>query len=146
MCCNNNKLTRDFATGFINSTNSYEGDYTFGIVRFATYAHKETDSLIEAGPAIDKIEQLAYSGGFTNTGQAIKQCAELLDDFGTASHSVIVVITDGIPTRSTDGRTTNAQHLAYAIDQADLAKVDHKIVGVTVNTVSTVTQNVKDML
>jgi len=93
-----NVETKDFATFLIgNLTASPEiGEARFGVVEFATNS-EVTSALTTPGNAITAVNGIVYTGGWTNTEQAIRNCTETLKD-STADEKSIVLLTDGAPT------------------------------------------------
>ena len=68
---------------------------------FATDATKRTD-LTTADDAKKAVADLAYTGGWTNTEDALKTCqATLPKNPGPTVKNVILLFTDGIPTKCT---------------------------------------------
>ena len=90
--------TKDFATFLIgNLTASPEiGEARFGIVEFATNS-EVTSALTTPVNAINAVNGIVYTGGWTNTEQAIRNCTETLKD-STADEIITVLLTDGAPT------------------------------------------------
>jgi len=68
----------------------------FSVVEFATRA-KITSGLVNSTTAINAVENIDYTGGWTNTEQAIRNCTETLKD-STADEIITVLLTDGAPT------------------------------------------------
>ena len=142
ICCVNHYLERQFATQFIDTMAMFKGTSQYAVVTFADTADKII-GLSESDEATSAINSLTYTGGFTNTGQAIMKCGHYLDH-GSSKNKVIIVLTDGEPTRSIEGNDKNSQHLAYAMDKATAEKnKGTTIIGVTVDTVSTDVAKVK---
>ncbi|KAL7559628.1 hypothetical protein ACA910_015313 [Epithemia clementina (nom. ined.)] len=141
LCCSNYEKERNFATKFISTMDSHGGSQRFAVVSFADAAHQEI-SLQEAYLANYKIDRLTYTGGKTNTGEAIKSCIDYLYD-GFAEHKAIVILTDGLPTMSYQG---NLDHMGYAREQANTAKMAGiTIMPVAINTPSTTMANLHEL-
>lgn len=91
LCCGNYEGVTTFAKNYVSSLN---GLGTVSVVKYGS-----TASVISpqgsADDAETAIETSAYTGGYTNTEDAIKKCKKELK--GTAN-PVIVLITDGTPT------------------------------------------------
>eukprot|EP00522_Entomoneis_paludosa_P006012 CAMPEP_0172440164 /NCGR_PEP_ID=MMETSP1065-20121228/892_1 /TAXON_ID=265537 /ORGANISM="Amphiprora paludosa, Strain CCMP125" /LENGTH=1410 /DNA_ID=CAMNT_0013188947 /DNA_START=89 /DNA_END=4321 /DNA_ORIENTATION=- len=127
-CCTNFVDTRDFAANFITQANNMEYDQSFSIVSFATESGIRVPNgyagLTDAGAAINFLSSsFAYTGGWTITGDAIADCHASLD---TSSNEgkVMVLITDGTPTRGGGGSngSSEPQHKIFATAKADAAK------------------------
>ena len=92
--------TKDFATFLIgNLTASPEiGEARFGIVEFATNS-EVTSPLTTPVNAKAAIDGIVYTGGWTNTEQAIRNCTATLKAPGSmADLKVMLLLTDGAPT------------------------------------------------
>ena len=79
-----------------------ENTAQYSVVDFATRAFiRKPDplgpALLDPAAAITEVEGLKYTGGWTNTEQAIRNCTETLKD-STADEKSIVLLTDGAPT------------------------------------------------
>jgi hypothetical protein len=91
--------TKEFATFLIgNLTDTIEPENTveFSVVEFATQAFI-TSGLTDDVAAKAAVNGIAYSGGFTNTEQAILKCNATLNT-STADVKYIALFTDGAPT------------------------------------------------
>ena len=91
--------TKEFATFLIgNLTDAIEPENTveFSVVEFATQA-VITSGLTDDVAAKAAVSGISYTGGWTNTEQAIRNCTETLKD-STADEKSIVLLTDGAPT------------------------------------------------
>ena len=67
------------------------------------------------------ISSLVYSGGGTNTGDAIRECHSTFDLQQQDEENVIVLVMDGKPTRSPAGKDKE-KALEHAMEQANDAK------------------------
>lgn len=90
LCCGNYQHLTTFATNYINNL----GAGTFSVVKFGTTASAVSPQGT-AGDAKTAIATSAYTGGYTNTEDAIYQCKEQLTG---QTNPVIVLVTDGTPT------------------------------------------------
>jgi hypothetical protein len=70
------------------------------VVEFATQASKTSD-LVNSTAAIDAVNAIVYSGGFTNLQQGILKCNATLKE-SKADVKVIVPVSDGEPNRRND--------------------------------------------
>lgn len=78
-------------------------------MRYADSAEIEMQ-LGSAKNALAKLGQLDYSGGYTNTGDALKFCASTLE--GSTNRKLVVLITDGKPTRPSSDPWGHAERSA----------------------------------
>jgi len=142
-CCDNFVHERQYATNLINAVEGLEVDGNpvegnqYGLVQFSYDSHKRVPSTAGLVPADNVLDYLrdsfVYSGGLTNTGDAIKDCHDNIKPVDNL-RKVIVLVTDGKPTKG----ASDSDHYGYALDQADAAKYDGAIIlPVQVNTVST---------
>ena len=127
LCCYNHEMEREFATKFISTMDSYGGTQRFSLVTFADDGH-QVMSLQTADLANYDIDRLVYTGGKTNTGEAIKNCHDFLSN-GHAPNKAMIILTDGKPTASYEG---NEDHMGYARQEATSAK----LAGITVMAVT----------
>ena len=105
---------RDFVTSIVKKVHSIGGNKQFSMVTFSDSAktiHGLTDS---ESTAVNAVQGAAYVGGYTHTGGGIKACADTLTNVN--SERLILLVTDGTPTRPSSGA------LSYANQQATLAK------------------------
>jgi hypothetical protein len=91
MCCGNYRDVATFSKNYINSLN---GVGSVSVVKYGSTA-SVASAQGTAAAAINAIDTKAYSGGYTNTEDAIYQCKNELQ--GT-TNPVIVLVTDGTPT------------------------------------------------
>jgi len=143
-CCNNFVYERDYASDLVRAIEEVTVDgsvvqgHKFGLVQFATESYKKEPSqagLVPAASFFDYLQNsMVYTGGMTHTGGAIEDCRDNLNAAG-GSNKVMVLVTDGKPTRPTDTGTGKLK----ATEQANIAKDDYgiTIVPVLVDTVST---------
>eukprot|EP00523_Entomoneis_sp_CCMP467_P021388 CAMPEP_0168844534 /NCGR_PEP_ID=MMETSP0727-20121128/8789_1 /TAXON_ID=265536 /ORGANISM="Amphiprora sp., Strain CCMP467" /LENGTH=1052 /DNA_ID=CAMNT_0008898185 /DNA_START=33 /DNA_END=3191 /DNA_ORIENTATION=+ len=140
-CCKNFVYERDYAGSLVNAIGEVTVDgnivqgHEFGLVQFATDSNKAQPSqagLVRADSFLDYLQNdFVYTGGYTNTGGAIKDCHENLQEAG-GSKKVMVLVTDGTPTKPS-GRSKT-----YATEQATAAKNNGiTILPVLIKTVST---------
>jgi hypothetical protein len=90
-CCGNYNTVSGFAVDYINSLG---GKGSVSVVKFGSLATVASPQGTGAD-AVAAIGASSYTGGYTNTEQAITKCTEQLA--GTAN-PVIVLVTDGTPT------------------------------------------------
>ena len=101
LCCPNYYVTaKNFTIATINGVQS-KTNGTYGIIRFATDA-TIAQNLAPSTMAINAVNALSYSGGWTNTEAGIRNCDTVLGPFG---NRVIVIITDGNTTACMQGVT-----------------------------------------
>jgi len=110
--------------------------HKFGLVQFGTSSSKKKPSsagLVPASSVVDYLQNsMVYTGGMTHTGGAIEDCRDNLNAAG-GSNKVMVLVTDGTPTRPSSGPQ------AEATEQANIAKDTYgiTILPVLVKTTST---------
>jgi hypothetical protein len=86
-----------FADAFISEIDDeLNGNVVVGFVKFATTAVTVL-GLSTPATAITTINTTAYSGGFTNTADAINKCRLVLTA-GNNTKKILVLLTDGNPT------------------------------------------------
>jgi len=105
-CCRNYDTLTEFATKYINGLPSSEFT-TFSIVKFATSASLIGSTAVSAETAIAEIENSPYTGGWTNTQDAIDKCRKALKG---KKNPMMVLLTDGTPTacKTDEGKTKHA--------------------------------------
>jgi len=133
-CCNNWVKNVEFADGLIDMLADGRDDQ-FSIVSFAGASSKETSGRVSAAAAKAALGTVAYSGGWTITGQAIADCKNLLKD--SENDPVIILVTDGTPTRGAPGVSDGSyqDHKDWAEEKATQAKAhDIQIIPVVVDT------------
>jgi len=146
-----NNETKDFATDFIDELTAAIGTGNtaqYSVVEFATRA-KITSGLVNSTTAKAAVSGIDYTGGWTNTEQAIRNCTETLKG-STADTKFMLLLTDGSPTAigefatgradgcDADGGPKNSPCREAAVVAADEAKAaDIQIATVLVSTVST---------
>jgi hypothetical protein len=100
-CCSNFHDVRTFAIDMIGALDQESSgvDEYYSVVEFATEA-TIVSNLISSDEAVQKLNGLDYSGGWTNHRSAIYRCQRTLD-LSTADdrENVILLVTDGVPTR-----------------------------------------------
>jgi len=104
LCCGNYETLTTFASNYITKLDElYPEKTSFGVVKYATTAMEVVDDAAahRAIHEITKGEWSQYTGGFTNTQDAIHKCIELLADSKFEKKS-IVLLTDGTPTACQD--------------------------------------------
>jgi hypothetical protein len=96
LCCENYQDAVIFAEAVVNGVdNITDMDGTYGFVRFATNA-TEITGLTTAMIVTEFLTNTSYSGGYTNTEEAIRFCTNILDE-GTTAKRILVLLTDGNP-------------------------------------------------
>ena len=142
--------TKEFATFLIgNLTDAIEPENTveFSVVEFATQA-VITSGLTDDVAAKAAVSGISYTGGWTNTEQAILKCNATLNT-STADVKFIALFTDGAPTVfgftdtgpspgcNSDGGPAGSPCRNAAVDAAEAAKAAGiQIATVLVSTVS----------
>lgn len=136
-CCSNYHAEQEFSKRFINGANGFIGEgHEFSVVTFSTEAIPRR-GLSPAATAIAAVDDIAYSGGWTNTGGGIQACHDSLTNSDAVN--VIVLLTDGTPTRGSPNRGNGGyqEHKDYATGKANAAKNDGiTIIPVVINTKS----------
>ena len=143
--------TKDFATEFIDQLTAAIGTGNtaqYSVVEFATRA-KITSELTTPDDAKAAVSGIDYTGGWTNTEQAIRNCTETLED-STADAKFMLLLTDGSPTAigefatgrpddcNEDGGPVGSPCRNNAVAAATAAEAaDIQIATVLVSTVST---------
>jgi hypothetical protein len=102
-CCSNFKDVKTFAIAMIESLDSEESmtsRESFSVVKFATSASVVT-GLAPSSEIVKKLNDLVYSGGYTNHAAAIDSCQQTLSAPTTDADrkNVILFVTDGVATR-----------------------------------------------
>jgi uncharacterized protein YegL len=111
-----------FASSFITRTDALPETNEFAVVAFASNAYVKT-SLTSAEDAAQTVQALRYTSGYTNTSQALQFCSEELDKGDIDAVRVILMITDGSPTRPyTTGQPKFQEAMDEATKQANAAK------------------------
>ncbi len=100
------------------------------VVEFATQASKTSD-LVNSTAAIDAVNAIVYSGGFTNLQQGILKCNATLKE-SKADVKVIVPVSDGEPNRRNDPAESGN---VAARDAAEAAADNAKDAGIQIATV-----------
>uniref|UniRef100_A0A7S2YG23 VWFA domain-containing protein n=1 Tax=Entomoneis paludosa TaxID=265537 RepID=A0A7S2YG23_9STRA len=122
-CCSNLNNQMKFSRKFIGATGNFVGDSPrrFSVVSFATDA-TVVMPLDTGNKATKAINAIPYSGGWTNTGDAIHACQDTL--VNSDSVKVMVLLTDGTPTRGdpNKGNGGHQEHKDYATAEANAAK------------------------
>jgi len=90
LCCGNYEHLTTFASNYIDNL----GEGTFSVVKFGTTANVISPQGTEED-AKTAIATSAYTGGYTNTDDAIYRCK---NELAGKPNPVIVLITDGTPT------------------------------------------------
>ena len=109
ICCNNFNLTVDFVRGFITQADAIATTQQFGLVTFADVAQNLFSPIGTGANALNALNGIDYSGGFTNTAGGITFCNTQLPDNPTP---VIILLTDGTPTRPSPNPQTAATNAA----------------------------------
>lgn len=120
-CCANFKAEMDFATAIVNGIDAFDNTQQFSLVSFADSASTHS-GLKSASEVVAEIADLHYTGGWTITSDAIKDCHETLKDSKNAR--ALVLVTDGTPTKGSPGTSAGykIQHKEYAQRMAQEAK------------------------
>jgi hypothetical protein len=130
ICCRNYEIVNNFSKDFTSEAAAAAGvpgvpAPKFALVRFATDATTLAGLGLSSG-VITALNNVDYTGGFTNTGEAIETCRSQLTN-SIAARKVILLITDGTPTVDADGDTcsgtsTSNNCFTYATTQANSFK------------------------
>lgn len=139
--CDNWSSIREFANAFIEGTDKFspQNINQFGVVRFASNAGVET-SLVDSAVATDAVTDLRYTSGYTNTADALALCREMLKYGDEDKKKVILLLTDGQPTRPKAPEGSGSANYDYAreqaLEQAVIAKEEEatSIVGIFIKT------------
>ena len=115
-CCENFRDIQDFTIDMVTALDKFDGDKSYSMVQFASGGTLEQFPSDKAS-TIDSVNQLDYTGGATNHGQAINKCRQALQDT-TSNNKYMLVITDGVSTAGGDDPA------GVAIDAANRAKED----------------------
>jgi len=140
--CPNWDSVKNFTKTLISELHESTEDSEFGIVSFEQSVKLHTE-LTYAEDASQKVDEIIYTGGPTNTQGAIEECRNVLKEVSDERFKYIFLVTDGFPTvDSTDkkyegeGECTSCN--ADATEQAELAKkADITFVTVEVETKET---------
>merc|ERR1712003_364003 len=122
-CPNFNDDTKEFANTLITGLDAVTLSSDFSVVSFARFADKDTP-LTSAINAIDTINNLEYSGGWTNTQAAINECRLELQNAPADHLKFLVIVTDGLPTNNRANTPSgNCNSCSQqAIEEANAAK------------------------
>jgi hypothetical protein len=116
ICCPNFENVRNFAVDVVNSLDEIEREKSFSLVEFSTNASVKK-SLTTAGVVTDFLEDdIDYMGGYTNTAKAIQKCQYSFQHSPPGRQNVILLVTDGVPTRP------SGDPFQAAINAADIVK------------------------
>jgi len=99
-CSNFNTLTKVFTSDFIDDL-KIQLELQVSVVEYGTQGIL-TSGLTTPDLAKAAVNGIAYSGGFTNLEEAIKECTETLEA-STAEQKIMVVVGDGVATTDTSG-------------------------------------------
>ena len=95
--CPNFQLVKSFVADLISEVEGVGPNKQFSLVTFSDVSKTTTIAeLTSADSALNQVSDIAYLGGWTNTGGAINACADTLAD--SDKEKVIVLVTDGTPT------------------------------------------------
>lgn len=97
-CCSNFVEITDFAAQMTESFHDYPANVMTSVVSFSGYATIEM-GLGTRNATLDALDELVYTGGWTDHSDALQSCASTLN--GDAQ-SFILLITDGVPTQPAD--------------------------------------------
>jgi len=137
-CPSFNAITKDFTKTLIQGLDAVSDNSEFSIVTFGRHATVDA-ALSPANVALDTVDELVYSGGWTNTQAAIMKCREQLDDAPAENLKVLVLITDGLPTNNRADRPKGNCNICKGetISEANIAKDnDITLISVGVGSVS----------
>jgi hypothetical protein len=96
LCCQNYQDAITFSEAVVSGFNNItDMNGSYGFVRFATSA-TEITGLTSAMIVTEFLTNTSFSGGQTNTEQAIRFCTNVLDE-GTTAKRILVLLTDGNP-------------------------------------------------
>jgi hypothetical protein len=134
-CCDNFDSLRDFAVEFVQAGDARDEEQQFSLVRFAT----DATTLQELGPAanvITALNNLDYTGGWTNTGDAISFCdTSLSGPTNDDVEEIIVLLTDGTPTAGDASPPPQTGNETIAREWATTQATAAKLAGNTIITV-----------
>lgn len=102
-CCENFANIQDFSTSIVDALDAEFTGAEFSAVRFSETAATISGfaSKMTVNPLL---ENLVYTGGFTNHAAALTQCQNTGFDPENPSRSrITILLTDGVPTRPTNG-------------------------------------------
>ena len=137
----------EFAKNFIESADALPASQKFALVGFASEALEES-SFVDAQTALDAMDTFYYTGGYTNTGDAVEECRRLLVNDESDAEMSLILITDGTPTRPDTEKAGSpyTEAKTHAIDMANdaLSEKIH-ITGVFVDTSSSTSSFLKQL-
>jgi len=94
-----------------------KGSNNFSLVQFADESSIQSE-LTSCDTEIQRVSEISYTGGMTNTEAALTSCHETLENSNKKKY--VVLVTDGVPTTSDrEGEPVHA-----ALDAADDLKMD----------------------
>ena len=95
--CNNFDKMTEFSVNLINKMEEdLDADKSFSVVRFSSDAEL-VSSLTSAENTVQVIEGLGFTGGATNTAEAIETCQSSFASSSFDRKNFILMITDGLP-------------------------------------------------
>jgi len=137
-CPSFNNDTKDFARTLITGLDAV-AESSFSVVTFARYANKDI-GLTSAISAVNTVDNIHYSGGWTNTQAAIEECRRELENAPEDHLKFLVMVTDGLPTNNKADKPQGSDCTScynQAVSEATIAKDDDvTIIAVGVGSVS----------
>lgn len=145
-CPKFNVHTKDFAKTLIDGLDAVT-EAKFAAVSFGRYSHLDSP-LVPGVVAKNAIDNIQFSGGWTNTQAAINSCRMELANAPDDHLKYLVIITDGYPTnnRRNSPYSPCQECQDEAEEEANFAKGwGQTVISVGVESVSTDTGNVKSL-
>merc|ERR1712060_193956 len=117
-CCSNFHDVQVFASTLVARLDEeLKGSNNFSLVQFADESSIQSE-LTSCDTEIQRVSEISYSGGMTNTEAALTSCHATLESSNKRKY--VVLVTDGVPTTSDrEGEPVHA-----ALDAADELKMD----------------------
>jgi len=129
LTCANFDMEKKFARDIIDQLNQ-RTDAKFAIVNFSTEVIVESN-VTTAENAKTAVDNMTYLGKGTNTGDGIATCRVELNRVPEGNSKMMVVVTDGKPTRPTNVETATDRAKTQARQARDLDDISILSVGVT---------------
>lgn len=99
--CTNWEAQIDFTGAFISSTRDWDGEQQFALVTFGNVGEVQTP-LKDVDTALEVLSGIPYKRRWTNTMDGLDFCRAELANVPAGIEKLIILVTDGIPTRPLD--------------------------------------------
>jgi len=96
-CCRNFDNVKEFSSLMVSSLDDFPADKSFSVVQFGSEITVESD-LTSATQTLLTLDEMKYSGGYTDHSSAIQACEQTLFSAHRNRKKNILLITDGVST------------------------------------------------